>query len=269
MRLSLAALVLLAVVASKREVLEAMRRNWLALVMLGLLNCAIPYTLITWGETQITSGLASIYNACAPLWAAGLGLFWTWGERLAPGRLFGVLMGLAGVMLIVGGNLGGGNDPVLHLLGQAAVLAAALSYAVSGIYARRMLRGVPSLAPATGQLVAGAIMLLPLAVMQVPTKMPSWQALGAVSTLAILGTALASLIYYWLLARVGAARTLLVTYLLPGFALMWGALLLHEPVTPVAVLGLALVLLGIAITTGSAGPVVRWLRARAGRAQAS
>jgi len=104
---------------------------------------------------------------------------------------------------------------------------------------------VPSLAAASGQLVTGALMLLPLAAFQIPSTVPSWYAIGAVVTLSILGTAVASIIYYWLIAHLGATGALLVTYLLPGFALIWGALFLHEDIRFIAVLGLALVLMGI------------------------
>jgi drug/metabolite transporter (DMT)-like permease len=263
-RLGLAALVMLLVCARTPGIFAAMRANWKTLVLMGLINCAIPYTLIVWGESYISSGLAAIYNACAPLWAALLGLFWAWGEKLSPGRMLGVLLGFFGVTLVVSNSLGGDNQ----LIGHAAVLLAALSYAFSGIIGRRLLRGVPSLAPATGQLITGALMMLPLAVFQIPSKVPSLSALGSVVTLAIAGTALASLMYYWLLARVGATRTLLVTYLLPCFALMWGALLLSEPVTLPAVAGLALILLGITVTSGRAAPVFAWVRARTGRTPA-
>jgi drug/metabolite transporter (DMT)-like permease len=266
MRLGIAGLILLAVSATRPPILAAMRRNWRTLAVMGLLNCAVPYTLLTWGETQISSGLAAIYNASAPLWAAVLGLFWSWGERLSAGRMFGVLLGLAGVVLVVSGNLPGGHESNLQLMGHGAVILMALSYAVAGIYGRRKLQGVPNLAPATGQLVAGAIMLLPLAALQIPERMPSLPALGAVSTLAVVGTALASLMYYWLMSRIGATGALLVTYLLPGFALIWGTLFLHEAITLTALVGLALVLLGITITSGRGLPVARKQKAE-GRMQ--
>jgi len=250
MRLGLAAVILLVVSATRPGVLAAMRSNWRPLLVMGILNCALPYSLLTWGEQYISSGLAAIYNSSSPLWVAALGLFWSWGERLSPGRLVGVLLGLAGVVLVVSGNLEGGGSGGERLLGHAAVVLMAISYAVAGIFGRKMLQGLPSLAPATGQLVAGALALLPLAILQFPHKTPSLLALGAVSTLAILGTALASLMYYWLLSRVGATKALLVTYLLPGFALFWGALFLQEAITLTAILGLALVLIGITITSG-------------------
>src|SRR5438105_11641205 len=105
MRLGLAAITMMLVVASQRGIFAAMRVNWRALAVMGLLNCAVPYTLITWGETHISSGLAAIYNACAPLWAGVLGFVWIWAERLPVSRLFGLLLGLAGVVLDVSSNL--------------------------------------------------------------------------------------------------------------------------------------------------------------------
>lgn len=261
-RLGLSGLIMLLVSARVPGIWKVMRANWKPLLVMGLINCAVPYTLITWGENYISSGLAAIYNACAPLWAAVLGLFWVWGERLSSGRAIGVVLGFAGVVLVVSGNLEDNNGGGQQFIGHAACLLAALSYAIAGIYGRKTLKGVPSLVPATGQLVAGALMLVPLAIVQFPHKMPSALAIGAVVMLAIAGTALASLLYYWLLSRVGATKTLLVTYLLPGFALIWGALLLHEAVTLTALLGLALVLLGITVTSGRAAPVFAWVKGR-------
>ena len=252
MRLGLAGLTMLLISITRPGVVKAMLSNWRPLVVMGLINCALPYTLITWGELYIDSGLAAIFNACAPLWAAALTFVLPFAERLTASKVMGLIVGMAGVILLVGGNFAAGRDgDVLNLLGQGACLLAALSYGLAGHFGRRFLQGVPLQAAATGQLVTGAIMLAPLAAFQVPSKMPSWEALSSVGVLAIAGTALASLMYYWLLSRVGATKVLLVTYLLPGFALMWGALLLNEAVTLTALLGLGLVLLGIAITSGS------------------
>jgi drug/metabolite transporter (DMT)-like permease len=252
MRLGLAALTMLLISITRPGIVKAMLSNWRPLVVMGLINCALPYTLITWGELYIDSGLAAIFNACAPLWAAGLTFVLPFAERLSASKVVGLLVGMAGVILLVGGNMAAGSDAgLLNLLGQGACLLAALSYGLSGHFGKRFLQGVPLQAAATGQLVTGTIMLAPLAAFQIPSTMPSWEALGSVVVLAIAGTALASLMYYWLLSRVGATKVLLVTYLLPGFALLWGALLLKEAVTLTALLGLGLVLLGIAITSGS------------------
>lgn len=251
LRLALAALVMLIISVTRPGIVRAMITNWRPLVVMGLINCALPYTLITWGEDYIESGLAAIFNACAPLWAAGLTFVLPYAERLSAGKVVGLIVGMAGVILVVGGNLAIGGGEPMQLVGQGACLLAALSYGLSGHYGKRYMKGVPLLAAATGQLVTGTIMLAPLAAFQVPQKMPSLEALGAVVALAIAGTALASLMYYWLLARVGATKVLLVTYLLPGFALLWGAIFLNEAVTIAALAGLALVLLGIGITSGS------------------
>lgn len=262
MRLGLAALTMVLISLADRTVWRGIREHWRPLAVMGLINCAIPYTLITWGEENISSGLAAIYNAVTPLWAAGLGLVWVWAERLTLGRLAGLVVGMAGVVLVVSGNLSQGSGGPMSLAGQGAVLLAALSYAVSGIYAKHTLHGAPLRVAATGQLLAGALMLLPFAATQVPAQVPSALALGAVTVLAVLGTSIATMMLYWLITRVGATKTMLVTYLLPGFALIWGALLLNEAITLPAVLGLALVLLGITITSGRGSWLVVRLRPR-------
>ncbi|HKP53465.1 MAG TPA: DMT family transporter [Chloroflexia bacterium] len=261
-RLALAALVMLVISAARKGTLAEIRKRWLPLTIMGLINCALPYTLITWGEVFINSGLASIYNACAPLWAGALLLFIPSSEKTTVGRLVGLLVGFAGVSLVVSSNLHIGTESVWQWLGQGACLLAALSYAFAGIYGRYALKGVPVQVSATGQLVSGTLMLMPLAAFQLPQQVPSWQAIGSVVTLAIAGTALASLMYYWLLVRVGATGTLLVTYLLPVFALIWGALLLHESITLLALLGLVLVLMGIGISSGTGANLLAWMQHR-------
>jgi drug/metabolite transporter (DMT)-like permease len=257
-RLSLAAVVLGLVSLTKSGIFTLMRTHWRTMIMMGLLNCAIPYTLITWGETHISSGMAAIFNALTPLWAGALGFAWVWAERLSAGRLIGLVMGLVGVGLVVSGNFEhqGEADTTLFLLGQGAVMLGALSYAVAGIYGRHKLHGLPVYVGATGQLITGAIMILPFALLEIPSKVPSIQAVGSVVTLSILGTAVAALLFYWLLTNVGTIGTLLVTYLLPPFALLWGALFLHETATLWAILGLVLILLGITFTSGSVGVIM-------------
>lgn len=262
-RLGLASIALLLMSISQRGLFGQMRAHWRPIVFMGLFNCALPYTLITWGESYINSGLAAIYNACAPLWVGALGLVWIWAEKMSAGRLVGLLAGMLGVALVVSGDLSGGDGGILQLVGQGAVLLAALAYAISGVYGRKRLQGVPLRVAATGQLLAGALMILPLAALQIPNRFPSLEATGSIVTLAILGTSLATLMYYWLLSHVGATRTMLVTYLLPGFALVWGALFLQEPVRLPAVAGLLLILVGITITSGRGAELVGRLLGRA------
>ena len=260
LRLALAAFVMLVVSVARPGTFAEIRARWLPLTVMGLINCALPYTLITWGEVYISSGLAAIYNASAPLWAGALLLVIPSSERTTVGRLIGLLVGITGVSLVVSSNLDLGGDSVWQWVGQGACLVAALSYALAGIYGRHALKGAPVQVSATGQLLTGTLMLAPFAALQIPQVVPSWQALGAVTALAIAGTALASMMYYWLLVRVGATGTLLVTYLLPVFALIWGALLLSEQVTGLALAGLLLVLLGIAISSGTGAGLVARVR---------
>lgn len=249
-RLGLAAFTMLAAGSLNRRTWPLFRKYWRPLVVMGVINCALPYTLFAWGEIYINSGLAAIYNATTPLWTGALGLIWASAERLTPGKTVGLFIGLAGVVLVVSGDLAVEGASSEQLLGQGAVLLAGLSYAVSGIYGGKSLRGVPPRIPASGQLIAGAIILLPLAAFQIPGSVPSIRAIGAVSMLAITNTALASMMYYWLLTHIGTVKTVLVTYLLPGFALLWGAIFLDEAVTLPAVAGLLLILLGISVTSG-------------------
>jgi drug/metabolite transporter (DMT)-like permease len=234
-------------------------------VLAAILNAVIPYILISWGETAITSGDAAILNATTPLFTTliGYGLGSRAGaDRLPPVRALGVLVGFVGVaVLVTGSRQADSADPTLGWLGHGAVLLAAASYAVAGLYARRAFAGLPTLVPAVGQNVAAALILIPPTLVVAPlTHVPSPEVILALLALGLGGTALAYVLYFHLLATVGATRTLLVTYLLPVTALIYGALLLGEDVGAQAVLGLALVLAGIAITTGGIGFAWRAVR---------
>lgn len=228
-------------------------------LVLSLFGAVIPYLLIAWGELHITSGGAAILNATSPLFSAVLSrwsAFWTTEERLGAGGGLGLLLGLAGVAVLVGGSTGfqlfaaGG---AWELLGFLAVLAASASYAVGGLYARRAFVGQPFTVPALGQNLVGAVALLPVALtFSRPAAWPSPAALASLLCLGLGGTALAYLLYYRLISRVGATRTLSVTYLLPATALVYGAVLLGEQVTIAMLLGLGLILTGVALVTGVA-----------------
>ncbi|MDP9378664.1 MAG: DMT family transporter [Chloroflexota bacterium] len=260
-RLALAAFTLLLVqralgaARSKRISSAPMRELWRPYLWVAIVNAIIPYTLIAWGEKYIASGTASILNASTPLFTAllaSMGASYARSpERLTPARVAGLLVGFAGVAVLVAGTganveIGTGRSA---LMGQVAVLVASLAYGVGGLYARERFAGIPPILPATWQSAFGAVVLLPFALVLTPLRdIPSWQAVGSVAALGIVGTALALLLYYELLARVGATRTVMVTYLLPVMALIYGAVFLDESVGVYSLLGLALVLGGIAIT---------------------
>jgi len=241
--LTLAPIVLFTVGARRtaRELRAAAR----PLVVTGLLNSAIPILAITWAETRIDSSLTAIIQASAPLFAALLALRFSPGERVRGSRLVGLVVGFAGVALLVGGRPSG------ELLAALAVIFSALCYAASGLYAGERLRGVSPFVTAFGTLIAATLATLPIAVFQLPSHMTGWKVTASVLTLGIAGTGVAYILYYALIAGAGASRAILITYLVPTFALVYGAVLLGEPVTAAALGGLALVLAGVGLGTGA------------------
>jgi drug/metabolite transporter (DMT)-like permease len=250
LRLVIAAVVLVAVLYVRGLRLPMRWRTWADFLFLGVIGLIFPYMLITWSEQAIPSGMAAILNATTPLFSLLVGYVWTREERLSGPRLLGVALGFAGVVVAVGIedlDLGRADTQA-----QLAVLAAAACYAVTGIYARRAFRGVPALVPATGQMLAGALLITPyaLVVRGIPAPLPSATAIGAVVALAVFGTGLAYILLYWLMERIGATRTSMVTYLLPPFALAYGALFLAEAIALNALLGLVLVVVGILLANG-------------------
>jgi len=248
--LTLAPIVLFTV--GVRRTVRELRAAARPLVVTGLLNSAIPILAISWAETRIDSGLTAIIQASAPLFAALLALRFSPGERVGGSRLVGLVVGFAGVAMLVGGRPSG------EILAALAVIFSALCYAASGLYAGERLREVSPFVTAFGTLIAATLATLPIAVFQLPSHMTSWKVTASVLTLGIAGTGIAYILYYALIAGAGASRAILITYLVPTFALVYGALLLGEPVTAAAVGGLALVLAGVGLGTGA----VRLGRAR-------
>jgi drug/metabolite transporter (DMT)-like permease len=221
--------------------------GWHALAI-GVLNGAIPFTLIGWGETHIDSGVAAIANATVPIFNVMLAPLLLPSERTAGVRLVGFGLGLVGV-----GVLSGAQPTVttLFVLGTMAVVVASLSYAISGIYAQRRLASASGPALATASMIGGALALLPLALAFAPHHVPHWKPVASLAALTLFGTALAQLILYRALRHHGAARTSLVTYLMPPIALFYGALLLDEEITAATIGGLALILAGVALGSGA------------------
>jgi drug/metabolite transporter (DMT)-like permease len=227
---------------------------WRDFLLMGLLNNAIPFSLIFWGQKEIASGLASILNATTPLFTVLVAHALTADEKATPAKLIGVGLGLAGVALMIGLDLMSGFGG--HLLSELAVLAAALSYAFAGVFGRRF-RGRPPLVVAAGQLTGSSILILPLAVLidrPWTLPMPGSGTWAALIGLALLSTALAYVIFFRILARAGATNLLLVTFLIPVSALLLGVAFLSERVTGHQLLGMLLIGLGLAVIDG------RWRR---------
>lgn len=253
-RFGLAALAMLVVVRLSGHRMPRDRGTWAGFVLLGLLNNFIPFSLIAWGQVHITSGLASILNATTPLFTAlvahALGQ-----ERLTPHRVAGVLLGMAGVAVLIGP--GALRHLGTHTWSELAIVGAAVSYAFAGTYGRRF-RAMPAVVPVAGMLTTSALMALPIALgLDRPwTARPSAGVWGALLGLALLSTALGFLLYFRLLSSAGAINVMLVTLLIPVTALLLGSLVLGERVTPSALAGMALIGGGLLAIDGRL--VSRW-----------
>ena len=245
-RIGLAAAAL-AVVAPKGTV-SALRTNARWLVVVGLVNTAIPFWLLSWGETRIDSGLASILQASVPIFNALIAFVAFREVRVTGARLVGVAVGFVGVALLVGAQ------PEGKIIGALAVVGMAACYALGGLLTRRHLTGVRPPVVAAGSTLIAAIALVPAGVVQAPSELPGWKAIGSVVFLGLVGTALAYLIFFTLIASAGAHYVALVTYLVPPLALAYGAIFLGERFGASAFGGLALILGGVALGTGALRP---------------
>jgi len=250
-RLFLGAATLAAIVTLGRLSLAGWGTKWPALAALALSNAVVPFLLISFGEVYIDSGLAGVLNATTPLFAAPIARVWV-GRRegLTPVKVLGIVIGFIGVAVLLRVGVSGLTHPVL--LGGGAVLAASASYAFSSVFAHQHLQGTPALLGPVGQSGFGFLFLAPLAIWLRPDHWPGVLPLGSLLALGIVGTGVAYLLYFRLIRNVGPTRAVLVTYLLPCTAVLWGVFLLHERVGWNTVAGLALVLAGITLTLGVA-----------------
>jgi len=235
-----------------RAIVRETRKAWRPLVLIALVNSAIPITVLAWSEKRLDSGLAAVIQASAPLFTALLALRFARHDRVMGARLVGLLLGFGGVALLVGAQPSGDVPSAL------GVTVSAFCYAAAAIYSARALERVPPLVSALAALTFAALALVPLALFQLPEHFPSWKVTGSLLALGVGGTGVAYVLYYALLSGAGASRSILITYLVPALALGYGVLLLGEPLTVAAVGGLALVLAGVALGTG----VVRIARRR-------
>ena len=224
---------------------------WRHCAVLGVFNAALPFWLIAWGEQHIDSGLAAVVQASVPIFNALLVLRFLPHERLSRTRALGLAIGIAGVAVVTGIHPDGGG---LAILGALAVVLSSVLYASAGVYGQRAVSGTAGPVLAAGSMLVGGLLLAPFALLQLPSSVPSLEATASVLALSLLGTALAQLILFRMLALYGSARLSLVTYLMPGFALAYGALLLDEAITAATVAGLALILGGVALASGATRP---------------
>jgi drug/metabolite transporter (DMT)-like permease len=251
LRLLLASLTLLAIALLSGESLAFGRRGWTMLFIMGAINSAIPFMLIFYGQTQISSALASILNATTPLFTVVFAHFFTRDERLNGFKLLGTLLGLSGVGVLFGF---GAADFSGSVLGPLACLGGAACYALAAVYGRRLaVLRISPLAAAAGQLSASTVLLVPLAVLvDQPWSLPvpGWPAIGAVAGIALWSTALAYVLFFRILASAGATNVLLVTFLVPVYAISLGTGLLGERIGLQHLAGMGLIALGIVAIDG-------------------
>lgn len=240
LRVALGAAVLVPI-ARRRGALEGLSPAWRMLVLVALVQVAAPFLLIAGGEEEISSSLAGILVASVPIFTAVLAIFFDHEDRSEGLRAVGVITGIVGVVLLLGVELSGTGA---ELLGGLAVVLASLGYAVGGLLVKKRLHAVQPLGIATAVLVLSTVMLVPVAALTAPSSVPGAGEIAAVAALGVLGTGVAFAIFYLLLARVGPSRSFIVTYLAPGFAVVYGALLLDEGITVATISGLALILAG-------------------------
>lgn len=251
-RVALAALILVVILKLQGERIPGDRRVWVAFFAMGLLNNAIPFSLIVWGQQHIASAVASILNASTPLFTVVFAHFLTSDERMSGGKLLGVVIGFAGVAIMIG------FDAVqalgTNVVAQLMSLAGAVSYAIAGIFGRRFrTMGVTPMTTAAGQVIASSVLLVPLMlVIDRPWTLntPSMAAVAALIGVAAISTALAYVLYFRILSTAGATNLLLVTFLIPVSAIILGVLFLNESLLPKHMAGMALIGIGLAAIDG-------------------
>ncbi len=243
-------LLLMPLLAARGQ-LGDLRRHWRAIAWIGVTNSALPFLCFAWAALAITAGLSSIFNATTPLWGALIA--WAWlGDRPDRSRTCGLVIGFVGVLWLAGdkASLKPGEHGVSSALATAACLVATLLYGYSANFAKRRLTGVPPLALAAGSQLSAAVVLAVPAALLWPATVPSPIAWSAAITLALLCTGVAYVLYFRLIAHIGPANAISVTFLIPAFAVLWGALFLHEALGAVMAAGCAVVVLGTSLATG-------------------
>ncbi len=247
----LLAAAILAALPAVRKGIPGLRRHARRLLVLGAVNAAIPFSLIAAAELHLTASLAAILTATVPLFSTTINAFWV-REHVSPRRAGALLLGVVGVGILVGWSPLPATPATL--LGVGALLVASACYAFAGVYAKYRLAEVSPAALALGQQVAAAAWLVVPAVLMAPAALPSPRALVATGALASVSTALAYLLYFYLIARIGPTRTPTVTYLIPVFGTAWGVLFLHETLSPGVIAGFGCVLVSVAVVNGVRAP---------------
>jgi drug/metabolite transporter (DMT)-like permease len=245
-RVLIASLMLVGLMAVSGTLGRLRSAGWRAYA-LGLINSALPFTLIAWGQEHIDSGVAAIANATTPIWVAILAIWLARSERATGVRVVGIVVGLVGVAVLTGVQP---DVDAWAIAGTLAVVVASILYAAAALLLQRQTLRLDTLTLTTATMLGATLILLPFGIAEAPSDAPGWEAVAAVVALGLFGTGVGLLIYMKLIGDYGSFRAGLVTYLLPVTALFYGSLLLDEQITGWMVAGLGLILLGVALGSG-------------------
>jgi len=230
-----------------RENLASLSQNWRKLVFLGVVNSAIPFCLFAYSTLTLTAGYASILNATAPMFTAAIAWLWL-SQKLTALQSAGIGIGMVGVTVLAWPKLSFGIDGAAIAI--AAGLLASFCYGIAANYSKKHVGELSSLSIATGSMLAASLFLLPGAIFNWPQQAISADAWISVVALGTLSTGVAYILYFRLIRHVGPAKAITVTYLLPVFAVFWGAVVLSEQVSLAMVVGAAIIFMGTALATG-------------------
>jgi drug/metabolite transporter (DMT)-like permease len=252
-RVLIAAAALLTILAVRGSLASLRRAGWQGFA-LGLINSALPFTLIAWGQQYIDSGVAAIANASVPIWVAVFAIWMRHSERATGARLLGIVLGLVGVGILTGAQPDVTGEA---MIGTLAVVVASICYGLGSLLLQDRMDDLDPLTLSTAAVCGAAIALLPFGLAQLPDHAPDAETVWSVIALGLAGTAVGMVMFLKIIESYGSFRAGLVTYLLPVTALLYGALLLGEAVNGWMLLGLALILSGVALGSGLVRPARR------------
>ncbi|SEL45730.1 Threonine/homoserine efflux transporter RhtA [Colwellia chukchiensis] len=254
LRTGIAALFLLSCLAIYKQT-NGMQGHWRDIFVVGAFNTAIPFCLFAYAALTLSAGTTSVLNATAPMFAAIVGYLWL-KDSLTLSASLGLCLGFFGVYLLVFEHLHLDSNAIAHtaktnaLLPTLAAMLAALCYGFAANYTKKYLANIKPLALATGSQIAATAMLLPLSIFFLPETLPSDSAISAVVLIGVICTGIAYILFFRLLAHLGPAKAISVTYLIPAFGIIWGAIFLAETISLMMLIGASVILLGVALTTG-------------------
>ena len=249
LRVIIAALVLLPFwfLSDSKQARRVALNHWPALMLVGVLNSSVPFVLFAYSMLYVTGGVASILNGTAPIWGAVVA--WAWlGSRLSKNAVIGLTLGFIGVVILVGDELAVPSEGKISAIAAAAF--APFLYGIAANYTSKNLNNVSALSIAMFSQAWAGVSLLPFLYWFLPEQNPSAEAWLSLIALAVACTSVAYLMYFKLLADVGSTKAITVTFLIPAFGTLWGAVFIGEEITSMMIIGMAIILLGTALVTG-------------------